>query len=336
MNGKRDCPPESFSEARITVCARTRIASIVAAIALVFLHLSGTWVAQERHPSLSNNSVGVQMHGVRYHFTRAIVVQIANLDGSLVPVVGNSLPVFDDKNSFVLQIAAARISITPESLARALNSYVFARSDAPLKGIRIAIDRRKIKIKGKLHSMGDVPFQMEGLLAPTKDGRIRVHAEHIKAFHLPVKGVMDLFGISIAGLIKGNKIRGVSADKDDLILNPEQVLPPPHIKGQVTQIRLRGDLIALIVGHARPQKRVLNKGNYMAYSGNRLRFGKLTMNDTDIILIDMDPQDPFDFYLDDYVEQLAAGYTKTTSKFGLRVYMRDFNKLHRPGRRDGN
>lgn len=311
--------------------ARTRIASTVAGIALVFLYPSGNWVAQ-RHPSLSNNSVRVQMHNVRYHFTRAIVVEIASLDGSLVPVTGNSLPIFDDKNSFVLQIAAARISMTPESLARTLNSYVFARSDAPLKGIRIAVAQHEIKIKGKLHSMGDVPFQMEGVLAPTKDGRIRVHAEHIKAFHLPVKGVMDLFGISIAGLIKGNKVRGVSADKDDLILNPEQVLPPPHIKGQVTQIRLRGDRIALIVGHARPQKRVLNEGNYMAYSGNRLRFGKLTMSDTDIILIDMDPRDPFDFYLDDYVEQLAAGYTKTTSKFGLRVHMRDFNKLHRPGR----
>jgi hypothetical protein len=69
--------------------------------------------------------------------------------------------------------------------------------------------------------------------------------------------------------------------------------------------------------------------NYMAYRGNRLRFGKLTMNDTDLILIDMDSADPFDFYLDHYVAQLVAGYTKETSSFGLRVYMRDYNKLSR-------
>lgn len=52
------------------------------------------------------------------------------------------------------------------------------------------------------------------------------------------------------------------------------------------------------------------------------------MSDTDIVLIDMDPNDPFDFYLEYYKEQLVAGYTKETPSFGLRVYMRDFNKLH--------
>lgn len=70
--------------------------------------------------------------------------------------------------------------------------------------------------------------------------------------------------------------------------------------------------------------------NFMAYRGALLRFGKLTMNDTDLILIDSDSRDPFDFYMDHYREQLVAGYTKTTPQFGLRVYMVDFNKLHKP------
>jgi hypothetical protein len=68
-------------------------------------------------------------------------------------------------------------------------------------------------------------------------------------------------------------------------------------------------------------------GNYMAYRGAQLRFGKLTMSDTDLTLIDMDPQDPFDFFLDHYQDQLVAGYTKATPSFGLRSYFRDYNKL---------
>jgi hypothetical protein len=51
------------------------------------------------------------------------------------------------------------------------------------------------------------------------------------------------------------------------------------------------------------------------------------MNDCDLLLVDPDPRDPFDFYLDHYKEQLIAGYSKTTETFGLRVYMVDFNKL---------
>jgi hypothetical protein len=65
----------------------------------------------------------------------------------------------------------------------------------------------------------------------------------------------------------------------------------------------------------------------MAYQGAQLRFGKLIMTDADLVLIDMDPRDPFDFYLARYREQLVAGYTKTTPSFGLRCYFRDYNKL---------
>lgn len=298
------------------------------AVVLFWLTPLEIWCAQ-RHDSSSAANVRVQMHNIRYHFTDQIAVHISDLDGSLVPNGGNPFPIFDDKNSFRLQIDAAQISITPRSLAQVLNSYVFARPDAPLKDIEIAIDQGKLRIKGKLHNKGDVPFQMEGRLTPTKDGRIRIHAENIKTLHVPMKGLMDLFGITIASLIKTNKVPGTSVDKDDLLLNPEQLLPPPHMKGQVTHIRLAAGVIVLTMGNAALQKRVLSSGNYMAYSGGRLRFGKLTMDGTDMILIDMDPQDPFDFYLDHYVEQLVAGYTKTTPQFGLRVYMRDFNRLHR-------
>lgn len=296
------------------------------AVALFWLTPLEIWCAQRHDPS--SGDVRVQMHNILYHFTDAIAVHIDDLDGSLVPSGGNPFPVFDDKNSFRLQIDSAQISITPGSLARILNSYVFARSDAPLKDINIAIDRGELKIKGKLHNKGDIPFQMEGRLTPTADGRIRIHAENIKSLHMPVKGLMDLFGITIASLIKTNKVPGTSVDKDDLLLNPEQLLPPPHMKGRVTHIRLGDQSIVLTLGKRALQKRILDSGNYMAYSGGRLRFGKLTMNGTDMVLIDMDPQDPFDFYLDHYVEQLVAGYTKTTPQFGLRVYMRDFDRLH--------
>ena len=98
-------------------------------------------------------------------------------------------------------------------------------------------------------------------------------------------------------------------------------------------IRLVENNIVQLFGNSGTRERLFNGQNYMAYSGNRLRFGKLTMDPTDLVMIDMDPRDPFDFYLDHYVEQLGAGYTKTTPRFGLRVYVRDYNKLRSSGRR---
>jgi len=275
-----------------------------------------------------SRSVDVQMRNVMYHFSGNVAVHIYSLDGQLIPL-GNELPIFDDKNSFKIQITSAVIAITPESLANVLNSYVFLRQDAPLKSISIRIDSSgHLKVKGKLHSKGDIPFETEGVVTPTSEGKIRLHAQKIKALHLPVKGLMDVLGIELADLIKTGKVRGIEVEKDDLILDPGSLLPPPHISGKVTDVKTRSGQIVQVFGNANSVSNWnISSANYMAYRNHQLRFGKLTMSDTDLVLIDMDPKDPFDFYLDHYKEQLVAGYTKETPSFGLRVYMRDYNKL---------
>ena len=147
--------------------------------------------------------------------------------------------------------------------------------------------------------------------------------------HVPVKGLMDIFGIDMGGLIKEGKVPGVQAQEDDLILDLEQILPPPHIEGKVVVVRMEGDNIVQIFSgpDAKPMKNIRG-GNYMAYKKNLPRFGKLVINDADLIVIDMDLSDPLDFFLDHYKEQLSAGYTKTTMDSGSRVHIRDYNKLH--------
>lgn len=276
-------------------------------------------------------AVHTQMHNVLYRFTPDITAHIRSLGGALVPTGGASLPIFDDKNSFVLKIDAAEIAISQEALANTLNKVVFSGKNAPLKGISVAVERDRLKIKGKLHSKGDIGFETEGELSATDQGKIRLHMEKVRALHLPVKGLMDLLGVEISDLIKSGKARGVEVEKDDLILDPEQILPPPHISGRVTAIHIQAANIVLIFGNLQkyPWSRV-SEQNYMALQGNSIRFGKLTMENTDMVLIDMDPADPFDFFLDHYVDQLVAGYTKNKKDNGLRVFMKDYNKL-RPG-----
>lgn len=286
------------------------------------------------HPSQTNGAVQVQMHNVMYHYADNVAVHLRDVVGALIPTSTGQMPIFDDKKSFTIEIAAAEIAIDPQSLANVLNANAFSSKDAPLKDLAITIEKDRLKIKGKLHKKGDITFETEGQLSATPDGKIRLHAEKIRAAHLPVKGLMDLAGLDIADLIKSGKVQGVRAEKDDLILDPGEILPPPRISGRVTSIRLEANNIVQLFGdpqsQQKPQKwEQVSARNYMAYRGNRLQFGKLVMNDTDMVIIDSNPQDPFDFYLDHYKEQLVAGYTKTTPSFGLRVFMVDYNKLKR-------
>lgn len=298
----------------------------IATVFCLALSLLVSGSAQSQSAPEPSHAVAAEMRNVMYHFTDNIVVHIVQLKGKLVPT--KEIPVFDDDKSFILEIDAATITMSTDVLSHVLNDHVFSGKDAPLKDLAVTTDGNQLKIKGKLVQKGGVSFEVVGEMQVTPEGKIRLHARHVKAAHLPVKGVMDLFGVKLADLINTKKVKGVSAEKDDIILDPDQILPPPQIRGKLTSITAENSQITQVFGDGKANVHAVGARNFMVYRGGALRFGKLTMNDCDLTLIDEDSRDPFDFYLDHYWDQLVAGYTKTTPQFGLRVYMVDFNKLH--------
>jgi hypothetical protein len=156
-----------------------------------------------------------------------------------------------------------------------------------------------------------------------------MHTEKVKALHVPVKKVMALFGIELANTINTSKVPGMDTDKNDLILDLGVLLPPPHIVGKISAARVGRNDITVIYGDggkhlAAPPEAA---ANYMLFRGNRVKFGKLTMEDTDLMLIDMDPKDPLDWDQERYKDQLVAGYSKITGDSGLRTFAKDFAKL---------
>jgi hypothetical protein len=285
--------------------------------------------AQSSEPA-DSHAVEFAVKNVMYHYTEPVSVHILQLQGSLTPTKPGATVVFDDKNSFILVLASAEISISCNALAQVLNENVFSASDAPIKNLSIESKNNQIIIKGNLPQKANVTFETIGTVSADADGRIRLHADRIKAAHLPVKGLLDLLGIDLPRLIDVHKIQGITIDKDDIILDPEKILPPPHIRGKVTAVRIQGNEIIQTFGSPQPSNFAAKQpGNYMAFRHSDMQFGKLTMHDADLIMIDMDPRDPFDFFLDHYQEQLVAGYTKSTPQYGLRTYTRDYNKLRK-------
>jgi hypothetical protein len=275
----------------------------------------------------SKEGTQVEMRNISYHYTDTIAVQILQMAGMLRPTETGHVPVFDDTKSFDIEVTSAQVFVTVDSMAHVLNDYVLARKDAPIKDISIQTKGNSLLVKGK---KGALPFEATATLSVNADGEIVLHTEKVRVAHLPVKGLMDFLGLEMADMINTKKIHGIRADGDNLILTTEKVLPPPHIQGKISSVSIQGNNIVETIGTPGKSKPLM-AGNYMAYRGGSITFGKLTMADADLILIDMDGKDPFDFYFQRYKEQLTAGYSKTTSDFGLRVYMRDFNKL--PGKK---
>jgi hypothetical protein len=275
------------------------------------------------------------MKNVNFHLTDRIVVHIDSLSGTMVASQQEKIPVFDDKLSFVFNVDMASITLSTAALSNDLNDYVFAKPGAPLKDLSASIKGDQLIVKGLLVSKGGVPFESAGTVSVTPDGQVRVHTAKVKAVGIPVKGLMDLLGIDTSNLLSTKKVPGVTVDKDDLILDTELILPPPQIRGKLVAIELKNGAIDMKFDAGRkgpdlPEITSTCGGrNFIAIKGGTLRFGKLTMNYADLEMVDTEPADPFDFSLDHYVQQLAAGYAKMTLKGDFCAHVVDFNKLKR-------
>jgi len=281
--------------------------------------------------SYAAEPVATRMRHVVFHLGNGIEMRVDDLNGSLVSAASGP-PVFDDVNSYVVEIQSARVSLTAESLTNLMNNYVFAADNSPLKKLKIEIEGNELKQSGVLAKGVPVPFHLRASIGATADGKIRVHPTSMKAAGFVSKRVLDFFGLELERLVKVNPATGVTIDGDDLLLDPERLLPPPRIKGRLTRTWIENGLVVQEFGT--PSKKPLTPpnsrfANYMYYRGGTLRFGKLTMVDTDMVLVDADQKDPFDFSPGEYNDQLVAGYSKNTRSHGLIVYMPDLADLSR-------
>jgi hypothetical protein len=115
------------------------------------------------------------------------------------------------------------------------------------------------------------------------------------------------------------------------------MLPPPLISGKVVGARPEDGRIVLAFGRsprgtvARLSPSDPSARNYMFFRGGVLRFGKLTMDDADLQIVDGDPKDAFDFYLSRLNDQLVAGYSKNQRDFGLMAVFPDYDDLGKKG-----
>ncbi len=282
-----------------------------------------------QHPAEQRVPVEVQMRRVNLHLDQFIVLEIGRLRGQMLPTNGSKPVTLDEADSFLTRIDSAEIALSAQTLSDLLNKYVFAYPGAPLKNIVITMDRGRLKQKGVMHKGVDLPFEAEGKLDVTADGEIRFHADKVSSAHVPFKGLLHLFGEDLSKLIKVKSDRGVTLEGDDILLNPSRMLPPPRIEGRVTAVRIEGDRIVQTFGSGDAKALALpfKAQNYIYHRGGVLRFGKLTMTDSDLEIIDQSPRTPFEFSLPDYNRQLVAGYSKNTPAHGLLVFMPDLTTL---------
>ena len=232
----------------------------------------------------------------------------------------NENPSFDDPDSFILQIQKGVIHANIGDICKYLNST--ASKDSPLKNIDIQPAGELIKIHGTVKKVVPLPIEVLGSLAATPQGLVQLHVQHISVLKVPVKGLMGTFDVKLSDLVHSTNVPGVTISGNDIIFDTEKLLPPPHIRGQLTTVRVKVPDIEVIYGNAPNDPTELAQWhNFLRFRNGALNFGKLTMHNADLTMIDAANEPWFDLDLVNYQNQLVNGDTRMTAEAGVEIYM---------------
>jgi hypothetical protein len=252
----------------------------------------------------------------------------------VIPTAVGTIPWLDRPSSFHVRATSGVVTLDGDAISALLNEVAFDYPGAPITNLRVTIENGSVVQRGTLHKGVPIPFQMWSVPKLQPDGRLRLHPDRLKIFGVNGKTLMHALGLHLQKMMDVRKARGVTVEGDDIYLDPLQITPPPMVEGKLTAVRIEGTL--LVQEFARtPDDTIFGtfvkpdsgSRNFVYFRGGTLRFGKLTMTDTDLLIHDADERDPFDLYFPEYNRQLVAGHTSNLENLGLRTWMVDYAKL---------
>src|SRR5579862_390593 len=247
------------------------------------------------------------------------------LRGNMVRTRREVNPTFDDPETFFLDIKTGVVRANIGDIGNFLNAGGVTNS--PLKNITLLADGDQIRLKGTLHKIIPLPVELLGSVSATNDNRIQLHITKLNVLKIPMKGLLGGLHISLSDLMpKG--IAGIEVSGNEIFFDTLKLLPPPHIHGQLTKVRVISPDIEEVYGNAEDAvTRVEQWRNFLRLNDGTIDFGKLTMHHVDLIMVDLSNDAWFDLDLNNYQNQLVNGYTRMTPEAGLQIFMPDLDTL---------
>ena len=288
---------------------------------------SGTPAATEGASTSSESApTTVYAHNLMLRKGPDFRIYVRWLRGQMVRSRRDMNPTFDDPESFVLEIKTGVIRANIGDIGNFLNAGGVANS--PLTNIALLADGDQIKLKGMLHKLISLPVELLGSVTATPDNRIQLHVTKLNVLRLPLKGLLGGLHISVSDLFHPKGIPGIEVSGNDIFFDTLKLLPPPHIHGQLTKVRVVTPDIEEVYGNAEDTvTRVEQWRNFLRLNDGTIDFGKLTMHHVDLIMVDLSNDAWFDLDLNNYQNQLVNGYTRMTPEAGLQIFMPDLDNL---------
>lgn len=282
-------------------------------------------VSASRSASSDRGPTNVYAHNLMLRKGPDFRVYVRWLRGQMVRTRRDGNPSFDDPESFNLVITNGVLRANIGDIAHFLNSSGVQNS--PLRNITLSGDGDQIDLHGTLHKIIPLPIELVGTISVGSNNLIQVHVTKLNVLKVPMKGLLGGFHVTLSDLFHPQGVPGVQVTGNDIVFDTVKLIPPPHIRGQLTSVRVVNPDLEEVYGNAQDVASVEQWRNFLRLSGGTLDFGKLTMHQVDLVMIDISNDAWFDLDLAHYQNQLINGYTRMTPQAGMQIFMPDLDDL---------
>lgn len=272
----------------------------------------------------ASDVTNVYAHNLMLRKGPSFRVYVRWLRGEIVRTGRNVDPSFDEPESFVLDVKTGVIHTNVGDLTNFLNE---ALAKSPLTNVALSGDGDQLRMRGTLHKIVPLPVEITGNIGVAPGNRIRLQITNLSVLKIPFKGLLADTHLTVSSLFH-SAIPGVEVSGNDIFFDPVKLLPPPHIRGELTSVRIVNPDVEEVYGNATEDvEKVAEWRNFLRFRGGTLDFGKLTMHDVDVIMVDLSNDAWFDLDLARYQEQIVNGYTRMTPQAGLQIFMPDLETI---------
>ncbi len=279
---------------------------------------------------LSGSSVHIRLQNVRFEWSDRVYIDAGNMAVRAVPVHGTVVN-FDDLESFHLLLQKSVVTVRPEVLAGMFNESVFNYPASRVRDLKVSIAKddhgvETVVLDGKVNMIAWLPFKMYTHLGvdPSSNTMV-ITVDHLKLFGvLPATKLISWTPLHLDRVIALPPNKSLLVHGNQIMVKPFGLFPPPRVDGTMAAVAVDPDVIRITFAGdpiAAPQS---DAKNYVFLQGGASQFGHFRMADTDVLILDKNPSNPFVFSLQHYAEMIPRSTVDVPDTKSARVTMPDY------------
>ena len=278
------------------------------------------------------SGVRIRLQNVQFKWSDKVYVDADNIALRAAPLEGTTVN-FDDLSSFVMTLQQSTVMLRPDVLAGMLNESVFNYPESKLRDLKVTLTKEEkqdstysVNLAGSVKIVLWMHFTMvTHLLVDTQTNTLVIQVDHLKLFgFIPATRFTRWTPFHLDRLIAMPPNNSLMVDRNRILVKPFALFPPPRINGKLSRVTVDDKVIRLSFAGEPIAAPTSTDKNYVYLRGGSSQFGHFRMYDTDVLIVDKDPSDPFVFSLLHYAEMIPKSETLVPDTKSVRLTMPDF------------